>query len=930
MAAMQGLNHQQLGMSPRSPGMMSPIPQSPTTVQMSAKSPNGGPPAGSPGSATASPTKSNNTKSPNGSQPTHIQPQVMLAHPGMPANMMGKAMIQRQGSQPHNMAQQSQPFFIQQLGTMIGVQTSVPPGSMSANQNNGSNAIRSQASSTQNQILSPGQIRLSNPAQLVTQPNQPTMITSPTVLNQLQAMAQFGQNIPIAPQQLIGTQSPTILTNAPMFIRAAGPMQTHHACMVQNMPNQATKGAKVAVEQGVRPTNPATVGKVTGSGAKSTGSLSSSNKSISALLASANKAGNNNKVTTTTQVVNSPQAAITKPQTPPAGTPGTKPRTTAQHILPKQVQKVRGRQMAKPSVATATVTGTKLTQAVTTKPSTMSSKTTTTASKPQSVKPSTNGSKPTTVGSKSTSSPKLSTSGTKSTPTGSKPTMSGPKPSPSGTKPTTIGTKPSTGSKPVMGGSKIRQTSPKGSTQSKPPTNITSPLSTPVTSKKTISHIKPATSSDASSDSGSKPDGASSSESLSSSDNKQHQGGDKSQSKKTLINSNKDVKLNGNDKINDEVKTNGDISVNGHSESSGDKEENMEVDNDIIPSPTASPTEDKVVSLTNVSTSGPPTAIVQGERQKAIVKPQVLTHVIEGFVIQEGPDPFPPPQKPFSEKSKSDGGPPSKIAREEPVLSARATDRSDGPTLKCEFCGRVMMAKLFKRSKRFCTTACAKRYNVGCSRRMGLFQPDQEIKRRRGRPPKLWGLSRLTVKRVKKPRGSKSPISGKIDGKTDPNQSNVDTANLEKKAVDAERDASSSSGEQETESTTSETTETSGITEQGHQEDHDESSNSPAESDPAVDVDMMDDEDRPPADAEPTRDTNRENMPQPTRWTVREVYEFIHSLPGCETYADEFRSQEIDGQALLLLKEDHLMTTMNIKLGPALKICAKINALKDD
>ena len=29
------------------------------------------------------------------------------------------------------------------------------------------------------------------------------------------------------------------------------------------------------------------------------------------------------------------------------------------------------------------------------------------------------------------------------------------------------------------------------------------------------------------------------------------------------------------------------------------------------------------------------------ERQKAIVKPQVLTHVIEGFVIQEGPEPFP-------------------------------------------------------------------------------------------------------------------------------------------------------------------------------------------------------------------------------------------------------------------------------------------------
>lgn len=51
--------------------------------------------------------------------------------------------------------------------------------------------------------------------------------------------------------------------------------------------------------------------------------------------------------------------------------------------------------------------------------------------------------------------------------------------------------------------------------------------------------------------------------------------------------------------------------------------------------------------------------------------------------------------------------------------------------------------------------------------------------------------------------------------------------------------------------------------------------------------------------------------------------------PGCEDLASQFLSQEIDGQALLLLKEEHLMSTMNIKLGPALKICAHINNLKD-
>lgn len=57
--------------------------------------------------------------------------------------------------------------------------------------------------------------------------------------------------------------------------------------------------------------------------------------------------------------------------------------------------------------------------------------------------------------------------------------------------------------------------------------------------------------------------------------------------------------------------------------------------------------------------------------------------------------------------------------------------------------------------------------------------------------------------------------------------------------------------------------------------------------------------------------------------------DFLFCFTGCQEIAEEFRSQEIDGQALLLLKEEHLMSAMNIKLGPALKICAKINVLKE-
>ena len=57
---------------------------------------------------------------------------------------------------------------------------------------------------------------------------------------------------------------------------------------------------------------------------------------------------------------------------------------------------------------------------------------------------------------------------------------------------------------------------------------------------------------------------------------------------------------------------------------------------------------------------------------------------------------------------------------------------------------------------------------------------------------------------------------------------------------------------------------------------------------------------------------------------------FIGSLKGCEMYVEEFTRQEIDGQALALLKEDHLMGAMNIKLGPALKICASIREFRGD
>lgn len=64
------------------------------------------------------------------------------------------------------------------------------------------------------------------------------------------------------------------------------------------------------------------------------------------------------------------------------------------------------------------------------------------------------------------------------------------------------------------------------------------------------------------------------------------------------------------------------------------------------------------------------------------------------------------------------------------------------------------------------------------------------------------------------------------------------------------------------------------------------------------------------------------------KWTVQDVCDYIKNLPGGIDVVDEFLTQEIDGQALLLLNESHLVNLLNVKLGPALKIIQQINALK--
>ncbi|XP_058926870.1 polyhomeotic-like protein 2 isoform X2 [Kogia breviceps] len=308
------------------------------------------------------------------------------------------------------------------------------------------------------------------------------------------------------------------------------------------------------------------------------------------------------------------------------------------------------------------------------------------------------------------------------------------------------------------------------------------------------------------------------------------------------------------------------------------------------------------------------TAPQNGENKppQAIVKPQILTHVIEGFVIQEGAEPFPVGRSSLLvgnlKKKYAQGFLPEKLPQqdhttttdsemEEPYLQ-ESKEEGTPLKLKCELCGRVDFAYKFKRSKRFCSMACAKRYNVGCTKRVGLFHSDRSKLQKAGatthnrRRASKASLPTLSKDTKKQPAGT-VPLSVAA------------ALQLTHSQEDSSRCSDNSSYEEPLSPISA-----SSSTSRRRQGQRDLE---------LPDVHMRD-----------LVGMGHHFLPsEPTKWNVEDVYEFIRSLPGCQEIAEEFRAQEIDGQALLLLKEDHLMSAMNIKLGPALKIYARISMLKD-
>ncbi|XP_063999527.1 polyhomeotic-like protein 1 isoform X4 [Pogoniulus pusillus] len=123
--------------------------------------------------------------------------------------------------------------------------------------------------------------------------------------------------------------------------------------------------------------------------------------------------------------------------------------------------------------------------------------------------------------------------------------------------------------------------------------------------------------------------------------------------------------------------------------------------------PTTAPAPNLVMVSRQMGDSKPP---------QAIVKPQILTHIIEGFVIQEGAEPFPvgcsqllkESEKPLHGEALS--GQSENLSSNSPGGDSASMELDKKANLlKCEYCGKYAPATQFRGSKRFCSMTCSKR-----------------------------------------------------------------------------------------------------------------------------------------------------------------------------------------------------------------------------
>ncbi|XP_071142815.1 neuralized-like protein 4 isoform X5 [Mytilus edulis] len=68
---------------------------------------------------------------------------------------------------------------------------------------------------------------------------------------------------------------------------------------------------------------------------------------------------------------------------------------------------------------------------------------------------------------------------------------------------------------------------------------------------------------------------------------------------------------------------------------------------------------------------------------------------------------------------------------------------------------------------------------------------------------------------------------------------------------------------------------------------------------------------------------------KPADWNVQTVCEFIESIPDCEPYVEKFRSEHVNGAALLELDKKDLKEFFEMPLGLAVNVCSHLKKYEE-
>jgi len=303
-----------------------------------------------------------------------------------------------------------------------------------------------------------------------------------------------------------------------------------------------------------------------------------------------------------------------------------------------------------------------------------------------------------------------------------------------------------------------------------------------------------------------------------------------------------------------------------------------------------------------------------------MIKPNVLTHVIDGFIIQEANEPFPVTRQRYADKDVSDE-PPSEYKLLVPMLfrnlnvsflraEKKATMQEDiklsgiasapgSDMVACEQCGKMEHKAKLKR-KRYCSPGCSRQAKNGIG---GVGSGETNGLGTGG----IVGVDAMAlVDRLDEAMAEEKMQTESYQTVSDALPIQAATPEVPPISMPVLAAMSTSSP------LSLPLTLPLPI------------AIAPTVSLPVVSAGVV-----APVLAIPSSNINGSDRPPISSWSVEEVSNFIRELPGCQDYVDDFIQQEIDGQALLLLKENHLVNAMGMKLGPALKIVAKVESIKE-